>query len=134
MSQSVNVWVNGTFDILHRGHLELFEFASKLGKLRVGIDTDVRVKKLKGETRPINTFEDRKFFLESLSFIDSVVGFSTDKELVEQIEFWNPKYFVIGTDYFGKNIIGRDKAQNLIFFQKISGYSTTKIIDQCTKY
>jgi D-beta-D-heptose 7-phosphate kinase/D-beta-D-heptose 1-phosphate adenosyltransferase len=134
MSQSVNVWVNGTFDILHRGHLELFEFASKLGKLRVGIDTDVRVKKLKGETRPINTFEDRKFFLESLSFIDSVVGFSTDEELVEQIEFWNPKYFVIGTDYFGKNIIGRDKAQNLIYFEKISGYSTTKIIDQCTKY
>jgi bifunctional ADP-heptose synthase (sugar kinase/adenylyltransferase) len=58
----------------------------------------------------------------------------TDEELVEQIEFWNPKYFVIGTDYFGKNIIGRDKAQNLIFFEKISGYSTTKIIDQCTKY
>jgi rfaE bifunctional protein nucleotidyltransferase chain/domain len=134
MSQSVNVWVNGTFDILHRGHLELFEFASKLGKLRVGIDTDVRVKKLKGETRPINKFEDRKFFLESLSFIDSVVGFTTNEELVEQIEFWNPKYFVIGTDYFGKNIIGRDRAQNLIYFEKISGYSTTKIIDQCTKY
>jgi D-beta-D-heptose 7-phosphate kinase/D-beta-D-heptose 1-phosphate adenosyltransferase len=134
MSQSVNVWVNGTFDILHRGHLELFEFASKLGKLRVGIDTDVRVKKLKGETRPINKFEDRKFFLESLSFIDSVVGFTTDEELVEQIEFWNPKYFVIGTDYFGKNIIGRDRAQNLIYFEKILGYSTTKIIDQCTKY
>jgi D-beta-D-heptose 7-phosphate kinase/D-beta-D-heptose 1-phosphate adenosyltransferase len=134
MSQSVNVWVNGTFDILHRGHLELFEFASKLGKLRVGIDTDVRVKKLKGETRPINKFEDRKFFLESLSFIDSVVGFTTDEELVEQIEFWNPKYFVIGTDYFGKNIIGRDRAQNLIYFEKILGYSTTKIIEQCTKY
>jgi D-beta-D-heptose 7-phosphate kinase/D-beta-D-heptose 1-phosphate adenosyltransferase len=134
MSQSVNVWVNGTFDILHRGHLELFEFASKLGKLRVGIDTDVRVKKLKGETRPINKFEDRKFFLESLSFVDSVVGFTTDEELVEQIESWNPKYFIIGTDYFGKNIIGRDKAQNLIYFEKISGYSTTKIINQCTKF
>ena len=78
MSESINVWVNGTFDILHRGHLELFEFASKLGRVRVGIDTDERVKNLKGDNRPINRFQDRKYFLESLTFIDSVVGFSTD--------------------------------------------------------
>lgn len=133
MSESVNVWVNGTFDILHRGHLELFEFASKLGKLRVGIDSDSRVQKLKGPTRPINSFEDRKYFLESLNYIDSVVGFSTDEELINLIETWSPKYFVIGTDYFGKNIIGKNKAQHIIYFEKISGYSTTKIIEECQK-
>jgi D-beta-D-heptose 7-phosphate kinase/D-beta-D-heptose 1-phosphate adenosyltransferase len=134
MSEPVKVWVNGTFDVLHRGHLELFEFASKLGKLRVGIDSDERVKKLKGETRPINSFFDRKYFLESLSFIDSVVEFNTDEELIQHIENWEPKYFVIGTDYYGKNIIGRDKAQNMVYFEKISGYSTTNIIQKCTKY
>jgi rfaE bifunctional protein nucleotidyltransferase chain/domain len=134
MSEPVKVWVNGTFDVLHRGHLELFEFASKLGKLRVGIDSDERVKKLKGETRPINSFFDRKYFLESLSFIDSVVEFNTDEELIQHIENWEPKYFVIGTDYYEKNIIGRDKAQNIIYFEKISGYSTTNIIQKCTKY
>jgi rfaE bifunctional protein nucleotidyltransferase chain/domain len=134
MSEPVKVWVNGTFDVLHRGHLELFEFASKLGKVRVGIDSDERVKKLKGETRPINSFLDRKYFLESLSFIDTVVEFNTDEELIRHIENWEPKYFVIGTDYYGKNIIGRDKAQNLVYFEKISGYSTTNIIQKCTKY
>jgi D-beta-D-heptose 7-phosphate kinase/D-beta-D-heptose 1-phosphate adenosyltransferase len=134
MSEPVKVWVNGTFDVLHRGHLELFEFASKLGKVRVGIDSDERVKKLKGDTRPINSFLDRKYFLESLSFIDTVVEFNTDEELIRHIENWEPKYFVIGTDYYGKNIIGRDKAQNLVYFEKISGYSTTNIIQKCTKY
>ena len=134
MSESVNVWVNGTFDILHRGHLELFEFASKLGRVRVGIDTDERVKKLKGEYRPINRFQDRKYFLESLTFIDSVVGFSTDQELINQIEKWSPKYFVIGTDYFGKNIIGKDKSEHIIYFEKVEGYSTTKIIEECQKF
>jgi len=133
VSESVNVWVNGTFDILHRGHLELFEFASKLGKLRVGIDSDSRVQKLKGPTRPINSFEDRKYFLESLNYIDSVVGFSTDEELINLIETWSPKYFVIGTDYFGKNVIGKNKAQHIIYFEKVEGYSTTKIIEECQK-
>lgn len=134
MSESVNVWVNGTFDILHRGHLELFEFASKLGRVRVGIDTDERVKLLKGKNRPVNSFQDRKYFLESLQFIDSVVGFSTDQELIKHISEWNPKYFVIGTDYFGKNIIGKDKAQHIIYFEKVGRYSTTKIIEECKKF
>jgi len=133
MPESVNVWVNGTFDILHRGHLELFDFASKLGRLRVGIDTDLRVRNLKGNTRPINSFEDRKYLLESLNFVDSVVGFSSDEELVNEIENWGPKYFVIGTDYFGKNIIGKNKSQHIIYFEKIDGYSTTKIIEECQK-
>jgi rfaE bifunctional protein nucleotidyltransferase chain/domain len=134
MSESVNVWINGTFDILHRGHLELLDFASKLGKVRVGIDTDERVKLLKGKNRPVNTFQDRKFFLESLNFVDSVVGFSTDEELVEAIETWKPRYFVIGTDYYGKNIIGKNKAEHIIYFEKVDGYSTTKIIEECQKF
>ena len=54
------VWVNGTFDVLHIGHLKLLEFASTYGELRVGIDTDKRVKELKGNDRPFNNTEDRK--------------------------------------------------------------------------
>ena len=61
------IFVNGTFDILHRGHLELLNYAKSLGDfLLVGIDDDLRVKEKKGFTRPINSQDDRKFFLENL--------------------------------------------------------------------
>jgi cytidyltransferase-like protein len=60
------VWVNGTFDVLHRGHLELLSYASTFGAVRVGIDSDKRVKQFKGDSRPINTLKDRIFMMESL--------------------------------------------------------------------
>ena len=59
------IFVNGTFDLLHRGHLELLNYAKSLGDfLCVGIDTDDRVKEKKGLKRPIYNQEERKFFLE----------------------------------------------------------------------
>ena len=58
-----NIWINGCFDILHRGHIELFKYAKGLGGfVIVGIDSDTRVKQLKGDSRPINNHDDRKFF------------------------------------------------------------------------
>ena len=77
------VMVNGTFDILHRGHLELLNYAKSLGNyLLVCIDTDKRVKELKGELRPINRQEDRKFYLDNLKSVDAVWLFDTAEELV----------------------------------------------------
>ena len=56
-----HIWVNGCFDILHKGHIELFKHAASLGdRLIVGIDTDERVRVAKGPSRPINSVEDRK--------------------------------------------------------------------------
>ena len=124
----VRVWVNGTFDVLHIGHIKLFEFASTLGKVRVGIDTDDRVKRLKGESRPINNLKDRLEFLKSIKYVDSVVDFSTDEELIKRIKEWNPEYLVIGSDYKDKNIIGGDLTK-VIFFDRIQDFSTTKIIN-----
>ena len=58
------VWTNGCFDILHRGHIELFKYAKSLGHiLYVGIDTDDKVKLDKGPNRPYNNLEDRKIML-----------------------------------------------------------------------
>jgi len=115
----MKVWINGTFDVLHRGHIELFRYAYGFGDVRVGIDTDERVKKLKGNDRPVNKFEDRKTFLESIKFIDSVVGFSSDEELEEQIKSYQPNYMVIGSEF----------VKNLIFFDRIENFSTTNIIN-----
>ena len=78
----MNIFVNGTFDILHRGHLELLNYAKSLGDfLLVGIDSDDRVKEKKGPTRPIYNQGERKFFLENLKAVDSVDIFSNNIEI-----------------------------------------------------
>lgn len=125
----MRVWVNGTFDVLHVGHVRLLEFAAKFGKLRVGIDTDNRVKELKGFNRPFNNQEDRKKILESLKFVNDVVLFNTQKELIESIKNYSPDVMVIGSDYQGKQIFGSEYAEKLIFFDRIPEYSTTKILN-----
>jgi rfaE bifunctional protein nucleotidyltransferase chain/domain len=125
----MKIFVNGTFDILHRGHLELLNFAKGLGDfLMVGIDTDDRVKEKKGIARPIHNQEERKFFLENLKPVDEVKFFSSDKELEELIKSFQPDIMVVGSDWKGKSVIGSYYASKLIFFDRIGDYATTKII------
>lgn len=128
-STQIRVWVNGTFDVLHRGHIELIKFASKFGTLRVGIDYDDRVKSFKGESRPVNLWTDRKFMMESITYVNSVVGFGSDEELEDQIREWNPKYLIVGSDYKDKKVIGSHLVEQVLFFDKIGGFSTTNILE-----
>lgn len=124
------VFVNGTFDILHRGHLELLNYAKRLGDyLYVGIDVDGRVKEKKGFERPIHNQEERKFFLENLKAVDEVRYFGTDEELENLIKSIQPDIMVVGSDWKGKSVIGSYYAAKLIFFDRIDEYSTTKIIE-----
>lgn len=125
----MRVWVNGTFDVLHRGHFELLEFASRFGQLRVGVDFDSRVKELKGEDRPVNTWLDRIYALESIKGVDSVVGFATDEDLIDAIIEWKPDVMIVGSDYKDKRVIGSEHAGELVFFDRIEGYSSTNIIN-----
>jgi rfaE bifunctional protein nucleotidyltransferase chain/domain len=128
-TSELRVWVNGTFDVLHRGHIELLKYASKFGKLRVGIDSDERVKSLKGNNRPYNFFSDRKFLMESITYVDSVVPFGSDEELENVIREWNPKYLIVGSDYKDKRVIGSHLVEQVLFFDKLDGFSTTKILE-----
>ena len=125
------VWTNGCFDILHRGHIELFKYAKSLGtKLYVGIDTDEKVKLDKGIDRPFNTLEDRKIMLESIKFIDQVFIFDSAKELEEMIKTISPDIMVIGSDWRGKKVIGQQYTKKLEFFNRVIGYSTTNILEK----
>ncbi len=125
----INVWVNGTFDVLHIGHIELLKFASQYGKVRVGIDSDERVRLLKGFNRPINTILDRIDFMKSIKYVESVVSFSTDKELCDRIKEWSTDIIIVGSDYKDKNVIGKELVRDVVFFDRIQGYSSTKIIN-----
>ena len=122
------VWINGTFDVLHIGHIRLFEFASNFGNLFVGVDTDERVKQLKGTDRPFNKLSDRIEFLKYLKNINEVYSFSSDEELETIIKNLDIDYMVIGSDYKNKKIIGSQFVKEIIFFDRIEEYSTTKIL------
>ncbi len=125
----MNIFVNGTFDILHRGHLELLNYAKSLGDyLCVGIDTDERVKEKKGPTRPIHSQDERKFFLENLKAVDEVKLFSSDEELEGLVKSFKPDIMVVGSDWKNKSVIGSYYAAELIFFDRIGDYATTKTI------
>ncbi len=122
------IFTNGCFDIVHRGHLELLRYCQSLGRVIVGLNSDESVKRLKGENRPINHQQDRKFLLESLSYVDEVMIFSenTPYNLIKQIK---PDIIVKGGDYNIDNIVGSDMCEVKIF-NYIDGYSTTKIIER----
>ena len=121
------IFTNGCFDIIHRGHLELLKFCKRLGStVVVGINSDASIKKLKGETRPINNQEDRVFMLESLRYVDKVIVFEeeTPYNLIKKIK---PDTIVKGSDYKKEEVVGFDLCE-VVIFEKIDGYSTTKKI------
>jgi D-beta-D-heptose 7-phosphate kinase/D-beta-D-heptose 1-phosphate adenosyltransferase len=123
------IFVNGTFDMLHRGHLELLKYARSIGdQVWVAIDSDRRTKKLKGAGRPVVNQADRKFVLESLKYVDLVFIFDTDEELDEIIKGCKPTIMVKGSDYKGKPIIGSHYCKQIIFFDRLNEYSTTKAL------
>jgi rfaE bifunctional protein nucleotidyltransferase chain/domain len=123
------VFVNGTFDVLHKGHLMLLNFAKSYGDyLIVAIDTDERVKEKKGSTRPIHNQEERSFFLRMLKPVDQVEMFSSDEELENLVKGFRPDIMIVGSDYKDKRVIGSEFAKQLKFFDRIDGYSSTQII------
>ena len=122
------VVVNGVFDIVHIGHIELLKYAKSLGDhVLVLIDADKEVKKLKGPLRPINNQEERKLLLESLRYVDEVKVFNTQQELVDLIKEYQPDIMVKGDEYKGRPITGEQYAKKIEFFKKTE-HSTTGTI------
>ena len=124
------IWVNGCFDILHRGHIEMFKYAKSLGdRLIVGLDSDEKVRKDKGGDRPINKLEDRMVVLDAIKYIDIVLDFNSTDELEYLIKDIKPDIMIIGSDWKDKKIIGEKYAGKVEFFDRIEDYSTTKILE-----
>jgi rfaE bifunctional protein nucleotidyltransferase chain/domain len=121
--------VNGTFDILHLGHLALLNYAKSLGDhLLVLIDSDVRVKELKGSNRPINNQLERKEFLINLKSVDQVEVFNTQAELELLLSQYQADIMVKGGDHKNGRGTGKRFCKEVIYFDRINGYSTTEKI------
>ena len=127
------VFVNGTFDVLHRGHVELFKYAKSKGDILIAaIDSDERVSSMKGPSRPVNNEKERKYMLENLKPVDQVFVFDTSEELEKLVSVVKPAIMVVGSDWKGKKVIGSQHAGSLKFFDRIEGYSSTEIIERFT--
>lgn len=126
------VFTNGCFDILHIGHVRYLKESAKCGDILViGLNSDSSVKRLKGETRPINNESDRAELLSELGFVDYVVIFeeNTPEKLLDEIK---PNIYTKGADYTLETL---PEAKTVLknggrveFINLVEGKSTTNVI------
>ena len=122
-------FVNGCFDVLHPGHIELLKYARSLGDyLIVAIDSDRKVAEMKGPERPIFSQHDRSIMLAAIRHVDVVHVFDTKEELEDLLESISPDIMVVGSDWKGKEVVGSQYAKSVRFFDRLGDYSTTKTI------
>jgi D-beta-D-heptose 7-phosphate kinase/D-beta-D-heptose 1-phosphate adenosyltransferase len=126
------IFTNGCFDILHRGHVEMLNYCKSLGRVVVGLNSDNSVKRLKGKNRPINSQDDRKYILESLTCVDKVIVFDEDTP-ISLLKLINPDIIVKGGDYEEKEVIGQNLFK-VIIFDYVEGYSTTSTIQHISNW
>lgn len=126
------VVVNGTFDILHLGHLKLLQYARSYPQSYVLVltDSDRRIKQLKGPDRPIYNEYERTSMLFALKYVDRVEVFDSDEELAQMIKDFNPDVMVKGSDYRGQPVIGAEYCKKIEFYDRLGNFSTTNTIQR----
>ena len=131
------VFTNGCFDILHVGHVRCLNEARKLGDiLIVAVNSDASVKRLKGDTRPINALSDRMEVLAALACVDYIIPFEDDTpyELIADVQ---PDILVKGGDYRPEEVVGKDIVEaiggQVIIIPYVRGKSTSIILNHLEK-
>ena len=127
------IFVNGCFDVLHPGHIQLFKYAKSLGDyLIVAIDSDKRVSEMKGPEMPIFSQSDRSQTLEAIRYIDVVHIFDSKEDLENLLKSIAPDIMIVGSDWKGKEVVGEQYAKTVRFFDRVGEYSTTKTLQGLT--
>lgn len=133
------VFTNGCFDIIHSGHISYLESAKLLGDiLMIGLNTDSSVRRLKGNSRPVNSEQDRAIVLNALSCVDYVIYFDEDTP-IDLIKIIKPDVLVKGGDYTFDTIVGAsfvaDNGGCVRIIPLLENRSTTNIIKKlCKEY
>ncbi len=123
------IFVNGSFDVLHLGHLRLLNYARSLGDhLCVAIDTDRRIRELKGDSRPINSLHERKSMLANLRCVDEVLVFDSNEDLIHIMQAYKPDIIVKGSDHRETSQLSKQYCKEVIFYERFGKYSSTKKI------
>jgi D-beta-D-heptose 7-phosphate kinase/D-beta-D-heptose 1-phosphate adenosyltransferase len=128
------VFTNGCFDLLHVGHVRLLAEAADQGDfLVVGVNSDASVRRLKGETRPVNGEDARAEVLAAIGSVGCVTIFDEDtpRELIESLR---PDVLVKGGDYAPHEVVGREEVESwggkLVLVNIVAGHSTTRMIER----
>ena len=128
------VWTNGTFDILHPCHMELFKVARALGdKVIVATDTDEKIKADKGDHKPINDLCYRVAMLEAIKYIDVVHTFGNRQQLEDLIQLYEPDILLLGDDWRDGEVVGWEYAGETRFLPRVGGYSSSNTIERIKK-
>ncbi len=127
------VFTNGCFDLIHVGHLKVFEKCKALGDVLVlGLNSDSSVRRLKGPQRPIIKQDDRARLLAGLEPVDYITIFKEDTP-AELIRYIAPDILVKGGDWVASAIVGRDMVNKVVRIHLVKGRSTTAIIKAILK-
>ena len=128
------VFTNGCFDLIHLGHIEILARSSDFGdKLIIGVNSDLSIKKLKGQNRPIIQQSSRVRQLSALEFVDAVILFDEETP-IKLIETIKPDVITKGGDYTAKNVVGNEvvsqKKGEVVIIPLTKGFSTTSILNK----
>lgn len=131
------VFTNGCFDLLHPGHVTYLEAARALGDfLVIGLNSDDSIRRLKGDSRPVNQLADRAHMLAGLRSVDLVVPFSEDTP-IKLISALLPDVLVKGGDYQADDIVGakevREAGGEVVVVPFLDGHSSTSLIGKIQK-
>jgi D-beta-D-heptose 7-phosphate kinase/D-beta-D-heptose 1-phosphate adenosyltransferase len=123
-------FTNGCFDILHSAHIKLLQFAKSCGDiLVVGLNSDESIKRLKGESRPINLIDERSIILSLFDFIDYIIVFNDDTPL-NIIKTLEPNIIIKGSDYSKENVVGKEYVDEIVLFDFIDNKSSSLVINK----
>ena len=124
------IFTNGCFDIFHSAHLRLLNFCKEQnGILIIGLNSDTSIKKIKGQTRPINNITERIDLLQNLNIIDYIIVFDNETPY-NILKYLQPTIIVKGGDYNIDTIIGKEFCKEIKLFNYINGISTTNIVNK----
>lgn len=129
----MKIIVNGSFDLLHPGHIRLINYAKSLGDyLLVATDSDSRISELKGNDRPFNSQYERVTLLSNLKAVDEVKVFDSQEELIDIIKEYKPDIMVKGSDYRDCYIVEQEYCKEIKFVER-DEYSTTRKIEDFSR-